>query len=497
MGLSLSNLTKDAVKKVINNNSAIKNYINSNAAVKSAVDKALGNSTTSSSTSSKSTSGNSTKLNADPEGTVIKDNAGNDVGISYSQTPTWLSGDLKTSRNQSTVRSSANNTADNLTYAGGNTNYGIGTENDYINRIADLQKVAKNAEYANAYNKVLAQLDESRAKTRAEYRNQMNGADVANQMNLKNYFENVANRGQTYSGSTSQGELALRIAGINNQSTLANSRAQALANLDRDEAQAYNDYVTNVATSDASIEATRYKNLLDQYRLDREAQTKAEKEAFQREIATINQYYQDYTAEIQRREALDPNDPLIPYLKIARQEKIDEIEKGYLEAEKEAEAQRQAQAKLMLSMNDFAGLRELGYDTTNLEREFNLDLANTQSQIAKRYKNNNNNNNNTTKSQYSNVLKGVQGYLKSNGESYGENIKGANYLVGEVMNGDISVDEMTNIMRQTSMPIAVVARSLKQQYHEDDASIAGFVQDYVGNISDDYINKIIDYANKK
>jgi hypothetical protein len=63
------------------------------------------------------------------------------------------------------------------------------------------------------------------------------------------------------------------------------------------------------------------------------------------------------------------------------------------------------------------------------------------------------------------------------------------------MNGDISVNEMTNIMRQTGMPIAVVARSLKQQYHENDEDIAAFVGNYVGNISNDYMNKIIDYPN--
>jgi len=385
MGLSLNNITKNVVKNAISKNAAAQKYINNNPTVKSAVDKALGSNSTNSSKSS------NTKLKADPEGTVIRDNSGNDVGISYNSTPTWLSSELKTSRDQSTIQNGVNNKMNSTANSGVyGTTQGV-TENDYINRIADLQKAAKQAEYENAYNKVLAQIDESRAKTNAEYRNQMNSADVANQINLKNYFENVANRGQTYSGSTSQGELALRIAGMNNQSTLANSKAQALANLNRDEAQAYNDYVTNLATSGATIDAQRYQNLLEQYRLDKQAQTKAEQEAFEREIATINQYYQDYTAEIQRREALNPNDPLIPYLKIARQQKIDEIEKGYLEAEKEAEAQRQAQAKLLMSMNDFVGLRALGYDTTNLEREFNndmekakLEMSNIKSQIAKR-----------------------------------------------------------------------------------------------------------------
>lgn len=368
------NVLGDAVKNVINKSTAVKNYVNSNPSVKAAVNKATGG----------TSSGTTKRLKADPEGTVIKDNTGSDVGISYNSTPTWLSGELKTSRDQSTVRSGANNIINTNGYTGA-TGSLEGTENDYINRIADLQKAAKNAEYANAYNKVLSQLDESRAKTRAEYRNQMNSADVANQLNLKNYFENVANRGQTYSGSTSQGELALRIAGMNNQSTLANSRAQALANLDREEVRAYNDYVTNMATSDATIEAQKYQNLLEQLRTDQERLRKEEKEAFEREIKTISQYYQDYTAEIQRREALDPNDKLIPYLKIARQEKIDALEKKAKEDLETLEKQQQQEFNNLIKLNDFAGLRALGYDTTNLERDYNLSVANTQSQIAKRY----------------------------------------------------------------------------------------------------------------
>ena len=330
---------------------------------------------------------NKTKLKADPEGTVIKDSAGNDVGISYNKTPTWLSSTPKTSRDQATVKSPAGGST-----SGGNTGSSSGSnsttskESDYINKVADLQKVAKQSEYENAYNKVMSQIEEARAKTKAEYQAQRNDADVANQIQQKNYFENVANRGQTNSGSTSQGELALKIAGMNNQSTLQSGQAQAMADLNRDANNAYSDYVNNVVQSNANIDIQRYQNLLEQYRIDQEKASKEAKEAFQREVATIAQYDSDYAAEIQRREALDPNDPLIPYLKIARQEKLDELERGLQEKEK---AQQEAQKERIKQAMDVWETK--GYATQEVADILNIpvgtktgDYAYKQASLAKK-----------------------------------------------------------------------------------------------------------------
>lgn len=325
---------------------------------------------------------NKTKLKADPEGKIIKDSAGNDVGISYEKTPTWLSSTSKTSRDQTTVKSPAGgSTSEGNANSSSRSNSTINNENDYINQVADLQKVAKQAEYENAYNKVMSQIEEARAKTKAEYQAQRNNADTSNQLQQKNYFENVANRGQTNSGSTSQGELALKIAGMNNQSALQSGQAQAMADLNRDANNAYSDYVNNVIQSNANIDIQRYQNLLEQYRIDQEKASKEAKEAFQREVATIAQYDSDYSAEIQRREALDPNDPLIPYLKIARQEKLDELERGLQEKEKAQQEALEKEIKILMQLKDYDALDALGYNTSLLRKESALDMARTQSLI--------------------------------------------------------------------------------------------------------------------
>ena len=56
----------------------------------------------------------------------------------------------------------------------------------------------------------------------------------------------------------------------------------------------------------------------------------------QGQIETIAQYSNDYQAEINRRMAIDPNDPLIPYLKVARAQKIAAMKEAELDAQEKA-----------------------------------------------------------------------------------------------------------------------------------------------------------------
>lgn len=413
---------------------------------------------------------NKTKLKADPEGTVIKDSNGNDVGIKYNKTPTWLSSDPKTSRDQATVKTTAGGSSTG--YSSG-SNSTVGKESNYINQVADLQKVAQQAEYENAYNKVMSQIEEARAKTKAEYQAQMNNADISNQMQQKNYFENVANRGQTNSGSTSQGELALKIAGMNNQSTLQNGQAQAMADLNRDANNAYSDYVNNVIQSNANIEIQRYQNLLEQYRLDQEKASKEAKEALEKEIATIAQYDSDYTAEIQRREALNPNDPLIPYLKIARQEKLDQLEAGLQEKMNAEQEALEKQAKLLLQLKDYDALDALGYDTSLLRKESALDMANIQSLINNRNSSGGSGPKKEGNQTYQKILEEVQKLNSSSGEDYSENLASARYL----LNSDLPMENVISIMKQTNVrPEAFVKEMVNEGLTEED--VKEFVEAY-------------------
>ena len=227
----------------------------------------------------------------------------------------------------------------------------------------------------------MSQIEEARAKTKAEYQAQRNNADVSNQMQQKNYFENVANRGQTNSGSTSQGELALKIAGMNNQSALQSGQAQAMADLNRDANNAYSDLINNVVQSNANIDIQRYQNLLEQYRIDQENLRQEQKERLEHEIATIAQYEGDFDAAIAREEAKDPNSIMLLYLRNAKVEGEKKLKEELAQTLKEAKEEQEKEIKILMQLKDYDALDALGYDTSLLRKESALDMARTQSLI--------------------------------------------------------------------------------------------------------------------
>ena len=97
---------------------------------------------------------------------------------------------------------------------------------------------------------------------------------------------------------------------------------------------------------------------------------------------------------------------------------------------------------------------------------------------------------------YSNILNNTMGYASSG--YYADNMNGAKYLLGELNLGNVNVDEAKNIIKQANIPIETVARTLKKSFGATDAEISDFIIDYYNNqISDDYLAKIINYANAK
>ena len=123
------------------------------------------------------------------------------------------------------------------------------------------------------------------------------------QASARNLAEYLAQRGLTSSGTAAQGE-------INRLGTLQ----QGIGALEQQKSNALlgveNQYQSGLAT--AQEEAL--------------AQAKAqEKERMSNAVATIGAYGNDYQAEINKRMKVNPNDPLIPHLQMARQEKLSGI----------------------------------------------------------------------------------------------------------------------------------------------------------------------------
>ena len=133
------------------------------------------------------------------------------------------------------------------------------------------------------------------------------------QQSASNIAEYLSQRGLSQSGTgvqsaiNNQGFLMTGLTGLEQQ------RSQAMADLE-----------------------TQYQQGLAQAQAEAEAQRKLDEQAkLQSEIDTIGAYGQDYQAEINRRMAINPNDPVIKYLQAARVQKIGGI------AEAEAKQKQQ------------------------------------------------------------------------------------------------------------------------------------------------------------
>jgi hypothetical protein len=97
---------------------------------------------------------------------------------------------------------------------------------------------------------------------------------------------------------------------------------------------------------------------------------------------------------------------------------------------------------------------------------------------------------------YSNILDNTRGYASSG--YYEDNMNGAKYVLGEYELGNLNLGEVKNIIKQANIPIETVARTLKKSFGATDAEISNFVINYYNeNISDDYLTKIINFANSK
>jgi hypothetical protein len=107
-----------------------------------------------------------------------------------------------------------------------------------------------------------------------------------------------------------------------------------------------------------------------------EANTAAQDKAFQKQLDTIDQYYNDFTAEINRRTAADPNDPLIPYLKIAVQNKIAAQAAAKTEAGKQAYKDAMDAYKINGVITTDEQARILGIPKGTKTADYSVDMMN-------------------------------------------------------------------------------------------------------------------------
>lgn len=205
-------------------------------------------------------------------------------------------------------------------------------------------------------------------------------------------------------------------------------------------------------------------------------------------------YANDYTAEIQKLQADNAdgkNDSKIAYLMALRQQKLNNMADNEAEqaaAQSKAYQQEYENALALAKIGVFEPLQALGYDVSNLRKQWNADYNKT---IASTKTGSGGSGSGTPKANqtYQQVLNAIQDMTPSGGSDYQENVSAAKYL----LNSDMSAENILSIMKQVNVrPEAMVREMMSEGYSLED--ISAFVDAYTPNQA--YRDSIMQYAQK-
>lgn len=200
-------------------------------------------------------------------------------------------------------------------------------QNPYEDAMSDLQdrydKLSAQQQQANALavKQGVQRLENQKYGINQAYDDSARQAYIANMQGKKNLPQQLAYSGAT-GGATETANLGLQTSYENNLSNITTNRANALNDIDNAIIELKNNgdlSAAQLALENSQQALSAYQNLMaSKINYD----TTKQENDFNRQLSTLSQYSDDYQAEINRRMEINPNDPLIPYLIAARQEKI-------------------------------------------------------------------------------------------------------------------------------------------------------------------------------
>lgn len=162
---------------------------------------------------------------------------------------------------------------------------------------------------------------------------------------------------QPMSGYSETSRIAQNVSMQNAINKLTSEQQTAVNDLDQQILKAKASGNAELARIASENKANLMQAIMDKKQVDFEYAQKKQEEAFKTQVDTLGQYYGDFQSEINRRMAIDPNDPLIPYLKMARQDKLASQAEASAEAEQTAyerwldkEDLRQEDERIAISM---------------------------------------------------------------------------------------------------------------------------------------------------
>ena len=233
---------------------------------------------------------------------------------------------------------------------------------DFINRIEQKRIKAGTESAKKSAESQLSALGQRREAVAPAFRQARTGVKTQSELGKEAFRKLLASKalggGEQAQGAEQQSEIAQNVQSGQALSGLQAQEAQELSGIAAQEQAVESGLARDIAALEAGGEASALDRILQMQMADRERELQrgdieerrayqeglaeeqrgrqAEEQLRQEAISTIGQYGADYQAEINRRMAINPNDPLIPYLQMARQQKIAGMEQGQATAQQDA-----------------------------------------------------------------------------------------------------------------------------------------------------------------
>jgi hypothetical protein len=145
-----------------------------------------------------------------------------------------------------------------------------------LNQIKEAQKKSAVADLEKTRNQALSDLEQEKTTNAANFNAQRNKTNIQNQLAAKNFKEYLVNSGRSNSGIMPQYEMNRQNNLQRNINEINSNQNMALADINRRNTLANQNYNSGLESANAQIEANYLNNLLDQQQLawEREMQQK-------------------------------------------------------------------------------------------------------------------------------------------------------------------------------------------------------------------------------
>ena len=322
---------------------------------------------------------------------------------------------------------------------------------EMLKKMYDAQKESQLSSLKQAKESALNSLQEQESYIKPRFEGARRSTITSSKRGAKSFGDFLASKGLNYSGVQTQGNIANNLSLNQNLGNLRQQEMDSINQIANSRNQINQEYINSQNQLENQINQGLLQNQLNRFGELEKRSYNEQQQNFQNEVNNINRYYNDFQAEINRRMAINPNDPLIPYLESARQQKIANMNNSAYE-------QQQDQYKKAYDL-----FRQIGYATPEIAQVLGIPTGTTTSSYSNQNSKKTSTKNYIDTKSYEGMFKDILNN-KTKTNEYNEKVKDvegakkdiAKVIVTDYYKGNMSEKQLVNLVKKYNVPESVL-----------------------------------------